>query len=88
MDPTKAFTYSGDNSVFVCKSEQNATWFFNEGSLPKNSIESRDIGGNYNILRIFQVQKENAGTYTCHVEEIENLIYEDEGVLVVKSKNF
>ena len=84
VKPKKKTVKVGDSMEFVCMSKKIAIWYFNNGSLPKNTFVSSDVKRRLNILRIVNAGIENEGVYTCHLEKTTNVYYEDKGKLNVE----
>ena len=69
-----------------CVSPVEVTWTFQGGPLPSNVVTGTTISKNgyLNYLKIDDVRLDNAGIYTCTGEVNEDIIFKDDGVILVK----
>ncbi len=84
--PVNTTVSVGASAVFLCLSNQDVIWEFNDGILPINvKTEKRATEYISNWLSIPEVQQFNEGTYTCSAYYRSTLIFEDKAYLNIKS---
>lgn len=92
LDHHSKIAMTGETVKFMCKTNNDVNWTFNEGNLPPNAQKGRLAKTplsnlwKWNYLIIKGVTEENEGTYACFQDNGNYILYQDEVLLVVKGK--
>ena len=81
IPPALAAT-EGDTVEFVCVSNSQVTWKFQNSNLPPHVVTGYIEELDAYRMTISFVRRDNAGTYTCSSTQ-DNILYETEGELTV-----
>ena len=83
--PSEISVELGKTQSIACnESTHSVSWTFNGGVPLQNSVNQKTTSGRYSFIKISKALRQNRGTYRCYYER-NDVVYEDEGVLVVKA---
>jgi len=77
-----------ETTCFMCITNSEVRWNYEGGKLPINAVA--EIENDHSLkhkLTLYNTVLDNAGTYTCQGIGKERFIFEDKGILRVKSES-
>ena len=86
LQPQTKTACVGSAVSLKCQSDAAVSWMFNKGELPENTLSGAYKGGTTHWLKLYSIQKGNAGKYTCWGLEDNHFYFTDTMTLEVIGK--